>query len=388
MDPMRAQRLTALPPYLFTEIDRQRSQAVAAGHDVIDLGVGDPDLPTPAFIVARLAEAARNPATHRYPLGIGLPELREEIAKWFASRFGVSLDPNTEVLILIGSKEGLGHLPLALVDPGRTVLVPDPGYPVYQSATVFAGARPYSMPLAADHGWLPDCTAIPAPVRRDARLMFLNYPNNPTTAVADLPALQRIVSFAREFNMLIAQDAAYGELYFESRPPSILQVPEAKEIAVEFHSFSKTFSMAGWRIGFAVGNAEILAALAQVKSNLDSGTFQAVQLAALHALRQVDHPEVGGLRDVYRRRRDAFCSGMRRCGFELATPQATFYAWCRCPSGYDSMGLAARILADANVVLIPGVGFGKAGEGYVRAALTVSQERIEEAVERIGRLHL
>ena len=388
MNYVRARRLTALPPYLFTEIDRKRSEAVAVGQDVIDLGVGDPDLPTPSFIVERMREAVGDPSTHGYPLGKGLPELREQIAEWFAGRFGVSLDPADEVLILIGSKEGIGHLPLAVVNPGETVLVPDPGYPVYASGAIFAGAHAQAMPLTAENGWLPDYGAIPRSIRGAARLMFLNYPNNPTAAVAGLPALEEAVTFAREFNILIAQDAAYSELYFEGRPPSILQVPGAKEVAVEFHSFSKTFSMAGWRIGFAAGNAEMLRALAQVKSHVDSGTFEAVQQAGLEAIRHMDHPEVGRIREVYRRRRDAFCAGMGRCGFELATPRATFYVWCKCPPGYDSMGLAGRLLDEAGVVLIPGAGFGQAGEGYVRAALTVPQGRIEEAVERIGRLNL
>jgi LL-diaminopimelate aminotransferase len=373
-----------LPAYLFVEIDRKRAEALAAGRDVIDLGVGDPDLPTPGFVVERMAAAVRETATHRYPPAAGLPILREAVAEWFERRFGVGLDPASEVLILVGSKEGIGHLPLALVDPGQTVLVPDPGYPVYRSAAVLAGARTADVPLSAERGWMPELEAIPAAVRRDARLMFLNYPNNPTAAVAELAALRQVVGFAREHDIFIAQDAAYSELYFDDPPASILQVAGAKEVAVEFHSFSKTFSMTGWRIGFVVGNAAMLRALAKVKNNVDSGTFGAVQLAGVEAIRNPDHPEVIRLREMYRCRRDAFCTGLRRCGFEVVVPRATFYVWCRCPPGYDSMRTAAKLLDEAGVVLVPGVGFGRGGEKYVRAAMTVPVERIEEAVERIA----
>jgi len=384
MDTGPAQRLEALPAYLFVEIDRKRDRALAAGRDVIDLGVGDPDLPTPSFIVEQMAAAVREPGTHGSPPSAGLPALREAVAEWFGRRYGVSLDPAGEVLILVGSKEGIGHLPLAVVDPGQTVLVPDPGYPVYTSAAVFAGARPVEVPLSAERGWMPELEAVPADVRREARLMFLNYPNNPTAAVAELGAFEPAVDLAREYNVLIAQDAAYSGLYFGDAPASILQVEGAKDLAVEFHSFSKTFSMTGWRIGFAVGNAEMLRALAKVKNNVDSGTFAAVQLAGLAAIENPDHPEVVELRETYRRRRDVFCAGLRRCGFDLAVPRATFYVWCRCPAGYDSLSVATKLLDEAGVVLVPGVGFGSGGRDYVRAAMTVPVERIEEAVERIG----
>ncbi len=388
MNPVRAERLNALPPYLFVEIDRRKNEAVAAGRDVINLGVGDPDLPTPPFIVERMqAEVARS-ANHTYPPGIGIPELRTAIADWFAQRFGVALDPAREVLVLIGSKEGLGHLPLAVVNPGQTVLVPQPGYPVYTSASIFAGAKVVPMTLSRAARWLPDFDAIPRDVRQAARLMFLCYPNNPTAATADLAFYERAVAFAREYGILIAQDAAYSETYFDARPPSIMQVPGAKEIAVEFHSLSKTFSMTGWRIAFAVGNADILAALAAVKSNVDSGQFAAIQLAAVEAMRGIDRIEVRAQLDIYRERRDVFCAGLRALGYDIDTPPATFYAWLPCPRGCDSMTFATKVLEEASVVLIPGVGFGAAGEGYVRAALTRDVSRIREAVERIGRLKL
>jgi len=388
MNPLPADRLNKLPPYLFVEIDRKRREALAAGRDVIDLGVGDPDLPTPPFIVERMAQAVRDEANHPYPLGIGKPELRSRIAEWFAERYCVSLDPEREVLILLGSKEGIGHLPLAVVNPGETVLVPDPGYPVYRSAAIFAGAETASVRLNPSDRWQPEWGTVPSDVRKSATLMYLNYPNNPTAAVAELADFARAVEFGREYHIRIAQDAAYNEMSFDGNPPSILQVEGAGELAVEFHSLSKTFAMTGWRIGFAVGNAEMLAGLAKVKNNVDSGTFGAIQDAALEAIGHMDHIEVRSQMDVYRERRDEFCAGMRACGCDVQVPRATFYVWCKCPAGVDSMATASRLLDEADVVLIPGIGFGPGGEGYVRAAMTIPVERIRETVKRIERLKM
>jgi len=388
MNPLPADRLNKLPPYLFVEIDRKRREALAAGRDVIDLGVGDPDLPTPPFIVERMAQAVRDEANHPYPLGIGKPELRSRIAEWFAERYCVSLDPEREVLILLGSKEGIGHLPLAVVNPGETVLVPDPGYPVYRSAAIFAGAETASVRLNPNDRWQPEWGTVPSDVRKSATLMYLNYPNNPTAAVAELADFERAVEFGREYHIRIAQDAAYNEMSFDGNPPSILQVEGAGELAVEFHSLSKTFAMTGWRIGFAVGNAEMLAGLAKVKNNVDSGTFGAIQDAALEAIEHMDHIEVRSQMDVYRERRDEFCAGMRACGCDVQVPRATFYVWCKCPAGVDSMATASRLLDEADVVLIPGIGFGPGGEGYVRAAMTIPVERIRETVKRIERLKM
>jgi LL-diaminopimelate aminotransferase len=386
MPDIRSQRLKALPPYMFLEIDRKQRQAVKAGKDVITFGIGDPDQPTPAFIRRRMAEAIEDPANHRYPLEQGVPQFRRNAAAFFEHRFGVKLDPTTQITAVIGSKEALAHLPMAVVNPGDAVLVPQPGYPVYHSATIFAGGQPHHMVLTEDNDWLPDLEAVPPNVRRKARLMYLNYPNNPTAAVAGLDFYRRAVEFARKNDIIIVQDAAYSEVYFDARPPSLLEVPGALDVAVEIHSLSKTFNMTGWRIGFAAGNADVLAALAAVKANVDSGQFNAIQAAAAEALAQADHVEVKAMLDVYRERRDLLVAGLQELGFGVQPPQATFYVWARCPDGYSSMDLATKLLDEAAVVIIPGIGFGQPGENYVRAALTVDLARIRQALERMGRL--
>lgn len=382
----RAERLDKLPPYLFVDIDRAKNVALEAGRDVIDFGVGDPDRPTPGFIVERMVQAVRDASNHRYPLGRGKKALRHAIARFFHHRFGVQLDPEREITALLGSKEGIGHVATAVLNPGDVALVPDPGYPVYISGTVFSEARYHRMPLREERGFLPDFSAIPADVLRSAKVLWLNYPNNPTSACAPLSFFQEALAFAREHDLLICQDAAYSETYYEEAPPSILQVPGAIERCIEFHSLSKTFNMTGWRAGFVVGNAEAVGALADVKSNLDSGLFGAVQDAAITALDQIDHPQVRGILDVYRQRRDTLVSGLKRLGWNVNTPKATFYVWTRCPKGFSSMQTAKRILTEADVVCIPGIGFGESGEGYVRFALTVETPRIQEAVDRIARL--
>jgi LL-diaminopimelate aminotransferase len=379
-----ADRLTALPPYLFEDIDQKKRAAIAAGRDVIDLGVGDPDRPTPDFVIKRMLEAVPVPSNHRYPHGTGLPEFKRAAADWFAARFGVELDARTEVLTLIGTKEGLGHLPLAVLNPGEVSLIPEPGYPVYNSATLFAGGTAHVMPLRPKHGWTPDLDAVPTDIRRRARLMFLNYPNNPTAATCTLEFFQEAVKFARANDLLIAQDAAYSELYFDERPPSILQVAGAKDCCIEFHSLSKSFNMTGWRLGFAVGNPIAIAALAKVKNNVDSGQFLAIQWAGVQAISQYDHVSVKAQIDIYRERRDTFIKALIEQGIEVEAPRATFYVWVRGPKGVESMRYATRVLDEANVVVIPGVGFGRAGEGYWRAALTLPSERLREAAERLG----
>lgn len=381
-----AERLSRLPAYLFVETDRRKREALAAGRDVIDFGVGDPDLPTPGFIVERMAEAIRRPEHHRYAPSAGTAEFRRAAAEYLEERFGVRLDAETEVLSLIGTKEGLGHLPTAVVNPGEVVLVPEPGYPVYAAGAVFAGGSCHTMALTSERGWLPRLEDIPPAVARRARLMYLNYPNNPTGACASRAFYEEAVAFAREYGILIAQDAPYCELAFETPPESILQVPGAKEAAIEFHSLSKTFHMTGWRVGFAVGNREALAALAKVKSNLDSGVFAAIQEAGVTALRNRAHPEVRGLVAMYRRRRDVLVGGLRVAGWPVEPPPATFFVWARCPGGRDSQSVARRLLDECDVVAIPGAGFGACGEGYVRFALTVGEERIAEAARRIGKL--
>ncbi len=383
---MRAVRLNRLPPYLFVEIDRRKRAAREAGRDIIDFGVGDPDQPTPAFIVNAMKEAVHEARHHRYAPGVGYPEFREAAARFFQRRFGVELDPTKEVISVIGSKEALGHLPLAVVNPNDVALIPQPGYPVYESATLFAGGVPFAMPLRERNGWLPAFEEIPQDVLRRAKLMFLNYPNNPTSATATMDFLEKAVWVARSHEILIVHDAAYAEVYFEKPPPSILQVEGASDVSVEFHSLSKTFNMTGWRIGFAVGHADVLAALAAVKSNVDSGVFGAIQQAGTVALNRYDRPEISAQRELYLRRRDVLVAGLREAGWHAIAPRATFFVWVACPGGVDSMAVCSRLLEEADIVAVPGIGFGEHGEGFVRFALTVDEMRIREACTRIARL--
>lgn len=379
-----ARRLAELPPYLFVEIDRKRREAVARGIDIINLSIGDPDLPTPAPIIRALAQAAREPANHRYPESEGLDRFRQAVADWYQRRFGVELSAQNEVLTLIGAKEGIGHLPLALVNPGDVVLIPDPAYPVYRAATIFAGGEPYEMPLRRENGFLPDLGAIPESILSRARLMFLNYPNNPTGAVAPPDFYRDVVGFARRHNIVVAQDNTYSEISFDGyRPPSFLEAPGAKDVGIEFHSLSKTFNMTGWRIAFAVGRADVVDALRKIKSNLDSGAFQAVQEAGITALSLAE--EIGARNcKTYQRRRDVLVAGLRKAGLEVEAPRATFYVWPRVPAGYDSAGLVSTLIERTGIVCTPGSGFGKEGEGYVRFALTADVKRLREATMRLG----
>ncbi len=381
-----AARLKQLPPYLFAEIDRLKQEATDRGMDIIDLGVGDPDLPTPPHIVKRMAEAITDPRNHRYPSYEGLLEFRRAAAEWFRDRFGVVLDPATEVLTLIGSKEGIGHIPLAYIDPGETVLIPDPGYPVYQAATVFTGGNAHPIPLYPSNGFLPDLESIPLDVLRKTKMLFLNYPNNPTAAVAPEEFLVQAVKFARTHYLILCHDAAYSEVAFDGfRPASILNVDGAREVAIEYHSLSKTYNMTGWRIGFVVGSAQILAGLGRIKTNLDSGVFQAVQYAGIEALKG-PQDSVATQCKIYQERRDALVEGLNSLGWNVTKPRATFYVWIPVLPGYNSTELVKRLLGEAGIVTTPGVGFGPHGEGFIRAALTVPAERIREAVERISKM--
>ncbi|MFH0809726.1 MAG: LL-diaminopimelate aminotransferase, partial [Pseudomonadota bacterium] len=344
-------------------------------------------LPTAPNIIARLQRAAENPAHHRYPSYEGMAAFRQAAADWYRRRFGVELDPAREVVALIGSKEGVAHAPLAFVNQGDVVLVPSPGYPVYNIGTLFAGGESHFMPLLAGNGFLPDLDAIPADVARRARLIWINYPNNPTGAVAGLDFYQRVADFAREHDLLVCSDLAYSEMsYGGLRPNSFLELPGAKDICLEFHSLSKTYCMTGWRVGFAVGSAEAVAALGAVKSNIDSGVFQAVQEAAIEALSGDQTSSVERMRRTYGERAEVFYAGLTRLGLKLAKPRATFYAWVEVPPGYDSAGLARHLLEKAGIVTTPGNGFGAPGEGYIRMAFTVGVERLKEAVERIGKV--
>jgi LL-diaminopimelate aminotransferase len=384
---VKAERLQKLPPYLFAEIDRKKKAALAAGRDVINLGVGDPDRPTPAAIIQSLQRHAENPAFHQYALDQGAPELRQSIAAFFKKRYGVDLDPNSEILPLIGSKEGIAHFPLAVLNPGEISLVPDPCYPVYRSSSLFAGADVYTMPLEPSLGFRPDLDAIPHDVYTRARLLFLNYPNNPTGGTADPAFFRKVIDLAGAHNLVVAQDAAYNEMYFDTPAPSLMQVPGAKDTAVEFHSLSKTFNMTGWRVGFAVGGAPMIAALGQVKANTDSGIFTAIQFSAKTALDSYD-TLTPPIRALYKERRDAFVAGLRKLGWDVPTPGATFYVWIPCPKGYTSSELCAKLLDEADVVTTPGLGFGRTADGYIRAALTVETPRLLEAVDRIAKLKL
>ena len=379
----KAERLKKLPPYLFKEIDRKKAEVRARGVDIIDLGIGDPDLPTPPHVIKALKKAAEDPANHRYPSYSGMGDFKEAVAKWYQERFGVELDPDTEVVSLIGSKEGIAHFPLAFVNPGDVALVPAPAYPVYHIATMFAGGESYFMPLLTENRFLPDLNAIPDKITSRARIMFINYPNNPTSAVADLEFFRKVVEFARDNNILVCHDAAYTEMAFDGyRPPSFLAADGAKEVGIEFHSLSKTYNMTGWRIGFAVGNREAIDGLGAIKSNIDSGVFQAVQMAGIEAIRG-DQSCVRDMVQVYSRRRDLMVKGLQDVGFEVESPRATFYLWIKVPEGYTSSELTERLLEDAGLVVTPGNGFGEPGEGYFRIALTQKRERLEEAVQRL-----
>jgi LL-diaminopimelate aminotransferase len=383
-----AQRLKKLPPYLFAEIDRLKGELLAQGVDVIDLGVGDPDLPTPRHIVEALGKAAADPANHRYPSYSGMGDFKVSVAGWYKRRFSVELDPGTEVVSLIGSKEGIAHIPLAFVDPGEVVIVPDPGYPVYQAGTVFAEGIPWFLPLRGEKDFLPDLAEIPEEVARKAKMIFLNYPNNPTGATATMDFYRALVAWARHYEVMVCHDAAYTEISYNGyRAPSILEVEGAKDVAIEFHSLSKTYNMTGWRVGFAVGNKEMVSGLGRIKTNVDSGIFQAVQWAAMAAL-EGSQSCVEQNNRIYCERRDALVSGLRKAGLEVSPPRATFYVWAGVPQGFTSKEFASYLLSKAGIVATPGVGFGPHGEGYIRMTLCAPLERIQEAVERILKLGL
>ncbi|MDD1705959.1 MAG: LL-diaminopimelate aminotransferase [Methanoregulaceae archaeon] len=380
---MYAKRMGQLPPYLFARIDAMKAAKIRSGADVIDLGVGDPDLPTPDPIVDALCEAARDPRNHHYPSYAGMESFRTAVAGWYKKRFSVTLDAGDEVLALMGSKDGIAHIPEAFINPGDYVLVPSPGYPVYRTSTLFAEGKVYEMPLLAENKFLPDLSAIPGKVAKAAGLMFLNYPNNPTAAVTLPGFFEEAVDFARDHEILIVHDNAYSEISFDGyEAPSFLSTEGAMETAIEMHSLSKTYNMTGWRIGMACGNAEIIAGLGRVKTNVDSGVFDAVQKAAATALSGPQDCVREACR-IYQERRNVLIKGLHGLGFDVEAPKATFYVWMAVD---DCMKFATRLLDEAGIVVTPGIGFGAGGDGYVRFALTRSSERISEAVDRIGGL--
>ncbi len=383
-----AQRIKTLPPYLFAQIDQKKREKLQQGVDIIDLGVGDPDIPTPQPIVEAMKRAVEKPEHHRYPSYEGMLSFRQAVANWYKRRFGVDLDPNTEVIALIGSKEGIAHFPLAFVNPGDVVLCPDPAYPVYKIGTLFAGGEPYILPLKEENGFLPDFKSVPKDVLKRAKIIWVNYPNNPTSVVAEESFYKELIDWARENNIIVASDLAYSEIYFgNKRPMSILQIEGAKEVAIEFHSLSKTFNMAGWRLGMAVGNKDLIAGLGKVKTNVDSGQFQAIQEAGITAL-SLPEEEVQKIRDIYRERRKVMIEALEDVGLEVYKSDATFYLWVKVPKGYTSAEFVSLLLDKCGIVCTPGNGFGQYGEGYFRISLTVPTERLLEAVERIKGLKL
>ena len=373
-----AKRLDAVPPYLFAELERKIEEREKAGIDVISLGIGDPDLPTPEAVVEALARAARNPNTHQYPSNRGTDEFRETVAGYYRERFGVDIDPESEVIPVLGGKEGVAHIALATLDPGDTALAPDPGYPPYTSGPVFSGASVHYLPLAEENGFLPDLESAP-----EGRLLFLNYPNNPTGATAAVEFFERVVAFARERDLIVVHDNAYSEITFDGyRAPSFLEAEGASEVGVEIFSLSKGWNMTGWRAGWIAGNADVVERYRHLKTNIDSGMFEAVQAAAVAAL-TVAHDFPVSMSAVYERRRDLVADALREIGLDVTPPRATPYFWARVPGGYTSASFAELVLEQANVVVSPGNAYGPSGEGYVRLSLTVPDELLQEAVSRI-----
>ena len=379
-----AKRLEKIPPYLFAEIDRKRKELIAQGIDIINMGVGDPDKPTPAHILQAMHEAIEDPGTHNYPPYQGTQEFREAAVQWMEKRFGVKgLDPDQEIVSSIGSKEAIHNTFLAFVEPGDYTLIPDPGYPVYRSSTLFAGGEPYTMPLTPERGFLPDLEAIPEAVARQTKLLWINYPSNPTGAIASLEFFEKLVAFCRKNDILLCHDHAYAEMAYDGyKPPSVLEVPGAKDVTVEFHSLSKAYNMTGWRIGFAVGNAKGIQGLRQVKSNVDSGVFKAIQRAAIAGFSTTEE-ELQSVISVYQNRRDILIQGLQSLGWPISPPKATLYVWTPVPPGYSSADFVTLLLEKCGIIVPPGNGYGAAGEGFFRIALTVPEERLIEGIHRM-----
>lgn len=379
----KTNRIASIPKYLFAEIDKKKAAAIARGADIIDLSIGDPDQPTPKYVIDSLKKAVDDPATHNYPPYEGTKDFRAAVADWYKRRFNVSLDPDTEVMSLIGSKEGIAHVLFALLDPGDISLIPDPAYPVYKMCTLLAGATPYLMPLTKENNFIPDLGSIPSDVIKKAKLMFINYPNNPTSAVAPDSFLEEAVRFCRKNDIFLCSDLAYSEIAFSGyKPKSILEIKGAKDIAIEFHSLSKTYNMTGWRIGMAVGNPDVMKALAIVKTNIDSGAFKAIQRAAITALNGSDE-FTKSMNKTYEKRMKVLIDGLNSLGWKLEYTKATFYVWVPVPKGYTSEKFCAEILEKCEILIVPGSGYGASGEGYVRVCITAEEKRILEAIERM-----
>jgi LL-diaminopimelate aminotransferase len=378
-----ARRLDKLPPYLFVDITKRIADKRARGEDVVSFAIGDPDLPTPSRIIEYMCKSAHNPVNHHYPESIGLPELHSAIAEWYQSRFDIALDPEKEVLPLIGSKEGIGHIALCLIDPGDVALVPDPGYPVYSVGTLLVGGEPYYMPLKEENEFLPDFKSIPADICHKAKLMWLNYPNNPTGASTDIEFFEKAVQFAKKHNIAICHDAPYTEVAFDGyKPPSFLQASGAKEVGVEFHSLSKSYNMTGWRIGMVVGNEKLVEALFRIKSNLDSGIPQAIQEAAIEAFRG-PQDSIREQNLILQKRRDKLVDALQQIGLKVRVPKASFYVWAKLPDGYTSIDFTKKLLDETNIAVTPGIGYGNEGEGYIRLSMTLADDRLEEGIKRL-----
>ena len=381
-----AKRIEKLPPYLFAEIDRKVAEAKARGADIISFGVGDPDLPTPQHVVDALAEAARDAATHRYPSYTGMPEFRKTIADWYQSRFGVTLDPDTQVQPLVGSKEGIFHLPVAFVDPGDVALIPDPGYPVYETGTILAHGEPVLMPLTTDNDFKPDLSSFDAATLEKARVLWLNYPSNPTAACVDVDFFTTAVEFCKEHDLLLAHDAAYTEITYDGYvAPSVLEAPGALDCAIEFHSLSKTYNMTGWRIGWVAGSEVAIEAVKRLKTNIDSGIFDAVQRAGIAAI-EGPQDDLKATIERYRHRRDLLCDGLKSMGVVVEPPKGSIYLWVPVPDGHTSESFTTYLLDEADIVVAPGNGYGPSGEGFVRFSLTIADDRLEKGVERLRKI--
>ena len=376
-------RLKKIPPYLFVEIDKKKKELILKGEDVIDFGVGDPDLPTPENIVEAMKKAVENPKFHRYPFGKGTKEFRKAISDFYKKNYEVDIDPENEICVLIGSKEGIAHFPLCFINPGDISLVPEPGYPVYHIGTLIAGGESYFLPLKKENNFLPDLGKIPENIIKRAKILYLNYPNNPTGSFANKDFLTDTINFCKKNDIILVYDAAYSEIYFEERPINIFSINGAKDVVIEFNSLSKTYNMTGWRIGWACGNSLLVSALAKIKENIDSGTFEAIQYAGIEALTG-SQGSVEKLRKIYKNRRDIFALGLNELGFKFDLPKGTFYFWVEV--GESSIKFVDFLLENGKIVSTPGIGFGPSGEGYVRFSLTIDEEKIKKAIERMKKI--
>jgi len=383
-----AQRIETIPPYLFAEIDKKKEEAIKKGVDIINLGIGDPDQPTPNNIIEKLRESVKDPKTHNYPPYAGTAEFRQAVTLWYKNRFEVDLDSDKEVMALIGSKEGIAHIFLAFIDPGDFSLIPDPGYPVYKTATLFANGFPYIMPLLEENDFLPNLEEIDEEIAQKAKLMFINYPNNPTAAVANKDFFEKVVKFAKKYDVLVCHDFAYSEMTFDNyKASSFLEVDGAKDVGIEFHSLSKTYNMTGWRLGFAVGNKEAVSALSIIKTNIDSGVFKAIQQAGTEALTG-PQDNIEKMNKIYTGRRNVVINGLNKLGWNLKPTKATFYIWIPTFNKMSSMEFSNLLLEKTGIIVTPGIGYGEYGEGYIRIALTVEEKKLEEAIERIKKAGL